>query len=691
MKTINLFILLFLTSIVSAKEADSIFFEDSSKLNHVEDILLDTSVSQATDDLSLGYINIEAFQGLKPDSYVYIKLPGYDQESTLLVNKIDHNIEGVITISGEVEGIENSTFIISTEKNKVLGSIKFNGFSYNIEPTSANDNRHVINKMDRFKLVQIEDDVVVKNTENKKVLSNTDFTLPQNEINRIEPAINNVRVLFLYGNDVNGNLLASQIITEFDNVKNRSSVSSTNRLVSAGTPQKLNTDFGVLTKHNMLARMDGKSYEFSDIDIRKNAANADIVVLLYSSSNNSNRLGGLANLYNSNFPNTVVADDYALGDLTAIHEIGHVLGGAHALPLRDDDADAFPLGHGVEGDNGLWQTIMGGYGHTCAFDFGAGATGQLCERIGYFSNENTSPLPPITDGQVIGNNTDADMAAVLNTTMPLAAQWGSYGLVNYSSPVKGFSYDPIKNGHGIQISQSGSDYYVYFHSYDQNGNPEWFYGVSTFANNQLSGTLNKVSYNFNASNYSSTQVGTFSLNYGLSQVNSNSNCDDVNRSLQPGVFNWNINGQNGAWCMRPLFNTGEATNTPSIPYSTSGLWYEPALDGWGMSLQTERRLGHITYLYRSYVVSYYYDSNGVGRWTAGLSQWSRSPTVFDFPAMDHVYGYPRNSFGTITTQNVGNLLLDLGPNKSADFNVTYPVSPGGSWNRNNATISHLTQ
>lgn len=251
------------------------------------------------------------------------------------------------------------------------------------------------------------------------------------------------------------------------------------------------------------------------------------------------------------------------------------------------------------------------------------------------------------------------------------------------SPVPGFAYDPLKSGHGIHISQSSSSYLIYFYSYDANGNPEWFYGSPTYYNNQFSGSLKKVSYNHSTHKTSSSVVGSFTLDYSDAVVDNNSNCNGVNQSSQPGVFNWSINGQSGSWCMQPLFKNSDYT--PSVPRTNSGVWYEPDYSGWGMSNQIHYASGD----YSAYNVVYYYDSSGVGRWSSGYDSdavWNNQ----EF-SMFHYTGYPRTLNGSTNSQYNGSLDLNFGNNDTADLNLTYHVSPGGTWNRSNADIVQLTE
>ncbi len=248
--------------------------------------------------------------------------------------------------------------------------------------------------------------------------------------------------------------------------------------------------------------------------------------------------------------------------------------------------------------------------------------------------------------------------------------------------VKGFSYDPIKSGHGMFISQSGLDYHLYFTTHDQSGHPEWFIGQSTFVNNKLIGSFTRVDYDFSTQSTSTSVVGSFNLDYSTISVDGNANCNNLNRDLNLGVFNWTINGQSGAWCLQPLYKT--SSGTPSTPSNYSGLWYEPALSGWGIGKQTHPISGGL----QSYLAVFYYDSNGYPRWSAGLDTLSTNSN-FNY-TMSNVNGYPRNSTGTATLQDNGSLFLNFGITNTANLNVTYPYSPGGIWNRSNANISQLT-
>jgi hypothetical protein len=127
-------------------------------------------------------------------------------------------------------------------------------------------------------------------------------------------------------------------------------------------------------------------------------------------------------------PFAVVADNYATssGDLTATHEIGHVLGGHHTadiatqapVPIRARGyTKIFPaIGIQIQ----PFQTIMGSYGILgCPFN-GPGPTFTfVCPRIAYFSNPDLDL--PNTNLEL--GAPDRDMSDWLETGMSVVSNW----------------------------------------------------------------------------------------------------------------------------------------------------------------------------------------------------------------------------------------------------------------------------
>lgn len=655
------------------------FFIQKKQTNLVENILEKTSVSIASEELTFGQIDISLIKTVEINDILSIQLPNIIGETQLEIKKIDHNIKNIVTYSGIVSGVEASSFLISLEENKILANIKINHQTYIIEPADTNADTHILHKINHSWLPQDNEDYVFLTDSDEKKPIRKPHSNPQSS-----KSTNNIRVLFLYANDVNNaDMRASQVITEFNNALNRSLVNPLNRLVSAGTAQLINDDFSSKSRLNIINDMASRKNVFTDIDIRMQSVEADIVLLFIKADISSNKVGGIAINYEQNNPFALTTDTYALTDLTAVHEIGHVLGGNHAVGSPDNGANPIDdRAHGVSGDNGNWQTIMGGYDFNCTFDFALGGAAQPCKRLNYFSNPAITP-PPITQGQPIGNVKTADMESVLETTMPIVSGWGQSQSPNYQAPVRGYSYDPIKNGHGIHISRTDMGKYVLiFYSYDTIGRPEWFYTEASFQNNQLSGSLYRTKPN-NKGEIDYISAGTFSLNYAISAVNNATQCNGVNRSSQPGVFNWSIDGQSGQWCMQPLF-IDDITNKPHQPSGKSGLWYTPSSNGSGFTMQL-KPTGFTSNL--TFTTVYYYDNSGIGRWAAGQVI-NPIPDHITINSYMHTNGYPRNSTGSLSSQDIGSFQMNY-DNDRASINLSYPLAPGGNWNINNEQVYQL--
>lgn len=133
-------------------------------------------------------------------------------------------------------------------------------------------------------------------------------------------------------------------------------------------------------------------------------------------------------------------DTYALGDLTAIHEVGHVLGGFHPQDsdtiLRSNSADSElyargfldPLDSGVPSDESEWQTIMGSYFlDGCEFSFTPPSTD--CVRLPRWSDPTKTYGGEERGEAFIVEDQDpraADMASALEIHMPIVAEFQSY-------------------------------------------------------------------------------------------------------------------------------------------------------------------------------------------------------------------------------------------------------------------------
>ncbi|MBU1188701.1 MAG: hypothetical protein KKC01_06695 [Gammaproteobacteria bacterium] len=399
-----------------------------------------------------------------------MRLPGISKPITLEVNQVAQFEPDVITYSGNITDDTEAYFSFSLQDSRLLGKLLIGQVSYVIEPVADVSGMHDIIVLDRGLLIRVDDSPAF------------DAEIAASQPIRSSTGSGDVRVLFLFANNVNNQaLLAAQTVSEFNLALARSGVACANKISSAGV---LTVASGFTGSHDcrgkILYDMHMRNAPFTAMNSWLNSHAADIAFLIVQTGSLSTpcpsglggfnvraRIGGVSTGFypgtagiqdHSQSPFSLSADTYALGDLTALHEIGHTLGGQHANESRPTAAQ-FTLGeysHGIDGEvvSGSqtfeWQTIMGGYrtddtnpfvaALRCKFDFSlTDPEMQPCERIPHFSNPVMSAQ---FNGQIIslGASVDTDMPGVANDQFK--ADMESWLEVSGMPIVSGYFADP---------------------------------------------------------------------------------------------------------------------------------------------------------------------------------------------------------------------------------------------------------
>ncbi|MDT8450852.1 MAG: hypothetical protein RQ847_11850 [Wenzhouxiangellaceae bacterium] len=387
-----------------------------------------------------------------------IILPGQAKPMTLEVNKVEQIVDGVVTYSGSLAGDAEAFFTFSVEGRKSLGRILIGDVAVIVRPNGDTEGHELI-MVDRG-LLPIDDDTIPSNPENTSGTTDTFSTTGASSTGS-----GDVRTLFLFANNVgNESLMTSTIISEFNNALSRSGVASSNKLSSVGIITVASGFIGEQDcKGKILYDMHKRISPFTNLDQWMNDNAADIAFLIVENGPVSvdcpttetfaapSRIGGASTGFfpgetgiqdHSQSPFSMSSETFALGDLTALHEIGHSLGGRHADSSIPEEMDFLngEFAHGFDNNNaGEWQTIMGGYrastANRCAFDFdNPDPVTQPCERIPYFSNPAKSAtinghfVPALGATTITGTPGDvnvqfkADMETWLETSgMPIVS------------------------------------------------------------------------------------------------------------------------------------------------------------------------------------------------------------------------------------------------------------------------------
>ncbi len=170
----------------------------------------------------------------------------------------------------------------------------------------------------------------------------------------------------------------------------------------------------------------------------------------------------------------------------------------------------------------------------------------------------------------------------------------------FASPTAGIWYNPGRDGHGIDLTRSSTgQYMVVWYTYLPSGAPIWYMSdVKSLNQGTWNGTLSKMTRDPDSGSMNSQSVGTAKIT-----MLSNSEL----------IYEWNLNSQSGspssgAERMTHLFGGGSYT----------GLWYEPADSGWGISLSAEGSGQSTT----SVSTAYFYTDSGQPIWAQGVASGS---------------------------------------------------------------------
>lgn len=356
-------------------------------------------------------------------------LPGSQTPVRLDFTTIYEGTDGVVTHAGTVAGDDGSLVTLSIQGNEVLGKIHAGGLLYLLE--GSVESGHTLSVIDSARLPGSR-----PRPDDRRVHSHAhDEGKPtanrRNE--RPEPATRssggNVATLILYTPAVaarnNISVLANEIIAEANASLSASGVDSSNYFTLADLKPLSNNfaTFGVRCRDEVLDQARFRFGAFSGMDALMSSAQADTALILVTTEptydeclQNVGRVGGVAVTHEDEYPFALSTDTYALGDLTAIHEIGHVLGGDH----EGGSNGVLPNAYGFAEESSCgWQTLMGGY-VACDFDEEQPFPQfQTTTRLPRWSNPN------MNYGTVAMGSSTQNMADALEMLMPTVSAWES--------------------------------------------------------------------------------------------------------------------------------------------------------------------------------------------------------------------------------------------------------------------------
>ncbi|WP_419482888.1 hypothetical protein [Dokdonella sp.] len=427
-------------------------------------------------------------------------------ELELVINGLVEVVDGVTTMIGSLANEANGDFVLSLEGDKLLGTIEDGEHIWLIEPQESGG--HLLRQVHRDLIPRVPDDEV-----GPELGTVADILVPTSLPIPMAGTSGGVDVLFLYASDViNPSLRASDIVGRFTLVRNNSLISTNNSITSVGV-YPVASSFAGLDRYAISLKMVNRSTPFTQLDNWMVHTNADIAFLMLTEDASAvdfpgyGRVGGHAYILQEGLPFALSTITYALGDNTAVHELGHVFGGRH-----ERSGTLSELYYPVVASDCSWMTIMGGYLKPCVFD-GLPATNV---RINYFSNPSLAPAA--AGGNVIGVPGRSDMKSWLESSMPVVSAWRNNGAnpAPTSSPVVSHENLMCWGGNLIKwTAVSGATEYRLFQSISSSFiAPTQVYqggGIAVHANVPSSGAYYRVQAcnSSGCSNYAGTEYAEY--------------------------------------------------------------------------------------------------------------------------------------------------------------------------------------
>lgn len=262
---------------------------------------------------------------------------------------------------------------------------------------------------------------------------------------------------------------------------------------------------------------------------------------------------------------------------------------------------------------------------------------------------------------------------------------------------EGQYFDSLRNGHGFdfrRVAGTSDLYFLVFYTFDAEGNPEWFNSVGRVVDGYFlpapNGFGDSLLQNlFRPGQNPQTVVDEDPAFNGQVRLGFDGAVDSPACQLslagtdaegREGVLSWILNAEARSWCAQPL---SAIENPVSVDYS--GIWFNPADPGWGitfLSFPGEGGDGLAAQIY-------YPDGSGRGRWA--IMQTPTYSAGGTYPVYQVSNGYCRSceAPAELALVQIGEMTVNLvpgGEGSTVSFQLTYPGSQGGSFERSAAPV-----
>lgn len=224
----------------------------------------------------------------------------------------------------------------------------------------------------------------------------------------------------------------------------------------------------------------------------------------------------------------------------------------------------------------------------------------------------------------------SDKAEIINGSNP------ANQLSTQIKPAAGLWYNPIRDGHGIDLQHAGDNMFIIWYTYNDDGTPTWYLASGAYSSDWTA-TLNAFTWDASTRTTTVEEKGTVNIVFENARVS---------------TFSWDLDGRIGSEPFQYFAYSGGST----IKQHTSA-YYDPADSGWGVSVSTQ---GNVLVS-----IIFYYDETGAAKWALGTGQ-----TDDESIPMYYNTGFcPDCNLTTRTQDLVGSLEMNFMPNRQVNFDV----------------------
>jgi DNA-binding beta-propeller fold protein YncE len=227
-------------------------------------------------------------------------------------------------------------------------------------------------------------------------------------------------------------------------------------------------------------------------------------------------------------------------------------------------------------------------------------------------------------------------------------------------PRIGLWYNSTRSGHGVDVQISHENMFIIWYTYNDDGTPTWYFASDSYSPNWQA-DLYSFTWDAILKQSTGTIVGRVQFDF---------------TNARTAQFSWDINGRLGSEPFN-YFNTSAS----STIYQNTGIYYDPTESGWGLSIDTQGTA--------QVAVVYYYDENGLPRWSLGSTSNSDQTSIemlsFTGFCPDCEYQLTQNtSIGSLDLIFIQNRMIQV------STQLDYPENLQSVWQANNVNFTPLS-